>query len=473
MIDAVPWWRRYELSALLVFAGIAGALWLGQCWCAFPGHLFNEVRLQPSFLLEQGLNIFPKPGSGPVTTWIYGPIAPVLFMPATLATGAAGALLIGATINLILIVGSVCVTCVFWPVPRKGSTDLAIRTAAAILCIALWPESALQHLQPDSVAVAAGLLANLFLVRSRSEASLLRWAAAAAGVVAIGSKQTALGVVLAQVIWLGSREGMVVAIRHGVRIASCGLALALATVAYFGPEGVWFNMVEIPSRLPWTPELASRISILAPLLALHIGVPAIGLIIWRKQIWHRESPWLLPAITWATALPMGLAPLLKIGGSINSLQSLLLFLPPAAVLLVAQSTRRRVGLVFAALALLFFAERIHHAAPPMWTPRIRHLEEAKQLATQYRNRIWFPWNPLVSYYADGRMDHAEDGLFIRFVAGRPLNLQEARAHLPPQWSALAIRDGGYDWGLAVRLCPPEAVETNVGFWVLYSWPVKQ
>lgn len=468
--QVLRWLTSRSVPAVVALAAACATLWLWRCWCLFPSLFFNEVRLEPSFLLANGFSVYPGPGEGPVTTWIYGPTTPLLFLPATLASSAAAALMAAGAINTIIVVGSVLLVCALWPAPAGSSLTTSDRIAAGLLCIAVWPASSFQFIQADNVAVAFGLEGNLLLVRSRSDGSRARWLAALAAVAAVGSKQTALGVVIAQVIWLGWTEGRRSAVHHAIRVAAGGIALALATVAYFGPRGLWLNLVSIPAQLPWTDQGGIRLSDLAPLLAVHIGAPLFVLVLARRRIWYRESPLLFPALAWTAALPFGVASLLKIGGNINSLESLLLFLPPALLIFcVSQRSGKSVrdGLAVAALCILLF--RIGQTPAALWRPRVAHLHQAKLLTEQLPGKLWFPWNPLITFYSDHRFDHVEDGLYVRFVAGQPLTRAEARMYLPPDWHGMALRRGDSDWGLATHLCPPNAEVREVGFWTLHVW----
>ena len=455
----------------LALASALVALWLWHCWCVFPWLLWNELRLEPSFLLAHGLSVYPAPSDGPVTTWIYGPITPLLFLPAVLASTAATALMTAGAINLLITVGAVAAVCGLWPAPVGTTISGPARWAAGLACLILWPSSSFQYIQADNPAVACGLIGCLILVRSRSDAGWSRWVAAAITVAAMGCKQTALGAIVAQLIWLAVRDGRRIALRHFIRASVCGVALVLASVAFFDPAGLRLNLFTIPGQLPWTDEWVARLRDLIPLLALHLGAPLVVFVLARRQIWQRESPFLLPALCWVAALPPGLASILKIGGTLNSIQSLLLFLPPALVVgLAVQRSQRWLPTAFLAGALAVALVRLHHAPGIALLPRITHLQQAETIATRLPQEVWFPWNPLITYFSAGRFDHVEDGLYVRFVAGQPLTQAEARAHLPPRWAAMAMLSGASDWGLATHLRPADAKETRVGFWTLHTWP---
>lgn len=405
-----------------------------------------------------------------MTTWIYGPVPPFIFLPATLAAGATAALMTAGLINIVMVTGSIGLVCALWPVSKGVASEPVDRLFAFLLCVAIWPGSSLQFIQADNIAVAFGLLANLAIARSRADGASIRWLAACLAIVAIGCKQTAIGSAFAQLLWLGCREGVKGALIHGIRLVVSALAAGLLAVVYFGPIELWFNVIHIPSSLPWTNQWFSRAWGLAPYLVVHIAAPIYIFIAARKNIWRRDSALLLPALTWFTALPPGVASLYKVGGSLNSIESLLLFLPPALVVFV--TTFRQAKLLRTALAIAVFGVFIARAlyTPTLdMKPKTGHIRQAEILTSQSREEIWFPWNPVISFYSDRKFYHAEDGIFVRFVAGEAITVQQARAYLPRKWNAMAILQGTSDWGLAEHLIPPNSKQQKIGVWTFYSW----
>ncbi|MEO7700414.1 MAG: hypothetical protein ABIZ04_14415 [Opitutus sp.] len=465
-----------KLNAVLALTLAAAVVlaWLWHCWCIFPWYLWNELRLEPSFLLVHGGTVYPAVGEGPVTTWIYGPLTPLLFLPATLAHSTASALLAAGLINILLVVAPIVVVCKCWPAAQGVTLSLESRLTAGLLCFALWPASSFQYIQADNAAVALGLLANLALIRSRSDSDWTRWLAAVTAVAALGCKQTALGVLGGQLIWIAWREGGRNAIRHALRASVCTVALGLGSLAIFDPAGLWLNVVQIPARLPWSDVAGTRIRELLPLLLMHIAFPCVVMLGARRHVWHRESPLALPSLCWVVALIPGLLSLLKIGGNVNSLEGLLLFLPPALLFGVAHfSSVRGLRIIFPLAAALAVLARFQLVTTPGWTPRIAQLRQAELISKTYPEQIWFPWNPLVTFYSARRFDHVEDGLYVRFVTGLPLTFAEARAGLPPKWRGMAMVRGSFDWGLAAHLCPSDAQVDQLGFWTLTTWnPAK-
>lgn len=457
---------------LLIYIAIAatllGALWVWRCYCVFPWLPWNELRLEPSFLLLDG-SLYPPAGDGPVTTWIYGPITPVLLLPSVLATSAAGALLIGGAINGVLVLGTIVGACALWPVGAESPAGGRERVAAALACLAVWPASSLEYIQADNAAVAFGVASNLLLVAPRLDLNRRLWLAALAAVVAIACKQTALSVLAAQLAWLAAAQSGSTALRYFWRVALLGALVAVAAIARFGFEGLWLNLIEVPRRLPWAQAPAERLWQLAPWLLVHLGAPALVLVVARRALFARGSPLALATFSWLAALPFGLAALLKIGGTINSLHGLLYFLPPCVLAALGFSRRERAPFSTMLAAAAVLGIRLVTTSHPGWKPVTEHLRQADAIATQLPGEVWFPWNPLVTFFREHRFDHVEDGLYARAVSGHALSAQELRAHLPPRWSVTALLTHGTDWHLALELSPPDHAVSTLGSWTLHSW----
>ncbi|HYC73094.1 MAG TPA: hypothetical protein VEB66_17920 [Opitutaceae bacterium] len=451
--------------AALAAGTVLVALWLWRCWCIFPLHPWNELRLQPSFLLADGGAVYAGPAGGPATTWIYGPLPVLLFWPATWAGDAASALLAGAALNLLYVVGPLVAFCVAAP----GEAGAGQRILAVLAALALWPGSSLHYLQADNLAVSFGLLGMTALLRGGARAGA-GWIAAACAVAAFACKQTSLEFAAAQVIWSAWVHGPRAAGRQVLRLAVLGFAGAGAAIAAWGLEPLAFHLVTLPGRLPWAEHPGRQLMAFFPWLLAHVGAPGLVCLVWRRRIWRRDGPLLLPALLWLLSLPAGLAALMKIGGTINSLHGLLYLLPALLVAPPLAAGRRRAAV--ATFAVLVGATGYRLAAPAVqvWRPLTAHLAQGDFLAREFPGQIWFPWNPLIARYREHRHDHTEDGLVIRQLAARAVPPNQLRRHLPPRWHIVALPSAESNWGLALSLSPAERSPTVVGLWTVHSWP---
>ncbi len=446
---------------------ILAAAWLWLCFCLYPAFGWNEIRLVPSFMLGEGLPPYPGKGQGPASTWIYGPMPLLLHLPAMLADSASNALKISGAINLGVTVATLAVVCTRFSVVGRVHNPQA-RLLAFGLCLALWPESSFKFMQADNTAIAAGLLSLLCLSNYLSPQSL--WLAAIGCMIAILSKQTMVGLGLAQCLFLLFRCGLLQAVIQGVRILVLTLGAFLATAAIFGPGPLIYNLVTLPSTLPWASSITARLIEFWPYLLVHTGVPLCAgfLVIRRHPTCNRL--WLLPIIAWASAWPLDIMSILKTGGSINSLHGWLFFLPLAATLamLMPKPTARNHALATLIIVSLL-AIRLWTGSSGPWLPLTAHLADGDALARAQPGRIYFPWHPLITYYSEQRFYHVEDGLFIRYLAKDPVGHQTAIAHLPPQLSGIAFLKNEMDWGIARSIIPHGARITGYNAWILYDW----
>jgi hypothetical protein len=459
---------RLAVRLTAVFAGAILAAWFWSRICRFPSIPWNDMRLAPTIALAQGWPVYPTPSGGTINTWMYGPLPLLFFWPASWAGTAAGALMVAAVLNFLLTLVPLALVCFAWPAGEPGSGNLMGRTAALILCLAIWPELQYSVHFSDNLAIACGLLANLLLVRARSAPIL--WLAAVTATAAASCKQICIGIPLAHVLWLGLTAGRGAAIQHAARCIVAGALIGAAAVAMFGWEGLWFALIDIPGNLDWTAEPINRLIQAGPALALQLLLPAAIMVSARRRF--AEPALLLPAVAFICALPLGIAALLKVGGWTNSIHSFVLWLP--AVLTTALTTkmpeRRRwlVQLAAVITAAAIACGRLVTEPNLKLRPELAAYREAEQLADGFRGALWFPLHPLITLYSDHRYYHDEDGMYIRMKANKRLSPQQAVHHLPPDMRAMAFRNDWNDWGIARRMLPPNSHASVNGHWTLWS-----
>lgn len=461
--------RTHPLHAGML-AGVAGviAFRLWTSFCFFPLAEWNHVRLAPTFMLWFGPTPYPGLDGGPLTTWIYGPVPLLLNLPAVLAHDTIPALFIASLINLL---GAILPAAMAVFSLRGPSTTRTDRLWALWLCLALWPNSSLQYIQADNWAVAFGLLSNGLLLRARGGPGALLGLAGLSAALAVWSKQTALGLVAAQLLWLGWAVGLRGAGRYAIICAVCGLGLGAGFIAWFGFDRLWLNLVRIPGGLPFGADPVARTLAFWMHLAGYVLLPAAGLLIARRAVWKRDSHWLLPALSWLCLLPGALVVTFKIGGATNSLNSFLYLLPVGAVSVVAalrRLTPHAAAAWLAAGTLAVLTQQLASAPLLPLRPVTAQLVEAGQLARQFPGQIYFPWHPLVTFFSERRFYHAEDGLYTRHLAGLPLDPAIVRRDLPPAWSLTAI-PGWRDEGVYKQLQPPTAQLGYFGKWSIHTW----
>lgn len=454
---------------LLVVVLLAIAFRLWTSFCFFPLSEWNSVRLAPTFMLRFGPTPYPGLDGGSLTTWIYGPVPLLINLPATLAHHTISALFLAEIVNLLLAIIPATLA-VFTLVPSSSATNRTDRCWALLLCLALWPNTSLQYIQADNTAVAFGLIGNLLLLRTQGGNRSLLFPAALCTALAVWSKQTALGLVLAQLLWLGSTAGFKTTWRYAVICAACGLGLTAVFIDWFGFDQLWLNLVQIPGRLPFCDDALARTRDFWMHLSGFVLLPALVAIFARRVIWRSNSPWLLPVLSWLCLLPMALISTYKIGGATNSLNGILYLLPIATVTAVTTLRRLHGSSVWVAAVVLVILALQFQSSPLLPTrPVVTHLIEGEQLADKFPRRIYFPWHPLITFFSDHRFYLTEDGLYTRHAAGIDVAPNAARESLPDDWTITAVpgwrRDGVYK-----QLQPPGAQFGFNGKWGIYLWP---
>ncbi len=434
----------------------------------FPAMVWNDIRVAAAVALAQGWSVYPTADQGVINTWTYGPLPLLYLWPAAWAATAPGALQIASALNLALILAPLALVCFAWPATADSRVPALARPTAFIICVVAWPEEFYAIYYADSLALACGLLGNLLLLRARTPSSL--WLAALVATAAVACKQTALGIPLAQVIWLGLTAGWGSAGRHAGRCVVAGAVIAALAVAFLDGAGLWFVLVDLPANFRWFPEPLKRVGGVAPELALYLGLPAL-VMAWQWRAFRSRPALLLPALAWACTIPLGVLALLKLGGRTNSLYSFPLWLPAVVTVLLtaipAAGLRRWLPLAAALVAAVLACRRVIEAPRLPLRPQLAAYREAERFATQLRGRVWFPFHPLITLYGEQRYYHDEDGLFVRQTTRWKISPAQAAAHLPPAMQLIALRNGWSDWGVARGMLPPNARSTAVGDWTLW------
>ncbi|MCF7687604.1 MAG: hypothetical protein K9M98_04435 [Cephaloticoccus sp.] len=457
-------------------AGITVLVWLWINFCRFPNSSWNDIRLVPVFMAAMGEAVYNLPGSGVITTWMYGPVPLWLWSPALLGTTPSAALLIADGVNLGLTLGAIALTCAYWPCPEATRT---LRWTALIATIAVWPDHAFGYLQADNVAVVFALLGNLLLVTNHgSSRSWKVWLAALATVLALGSKQTMLGVLLAQLIWLRLTHDWRTTLTYLGRTALCGLIMAGIAIAQFGLAPLWFGIVKTAAALPMVEDYGERLGALAPILSVQWGVPVGALIMLGKKLLARDHILRLPLLAWLCSLPLSIFGLLTTGGSTNNLYGWQMLAAPVLLCLLKgwhENYRSTIFRVWPSAAVIgVICLRIVWADHAPIRPDTGIVQQAVAIQASLPRQVWLPWNPLVSWFADRKFYHAEDGMYVRFITGHSITVTQARAHLPEHFHAMAFPSPLMQWGIAAKLSPVDHVTRHIGGWEILLWdPASQ
>ncbi|HEX2862214.1 MAG TPA: hypothetical protein VHN79_11265 [Lacunisphaera sp.] len=467
----LPWNAAVWLALAAAAGGAVACLW--WAWCHFPQLAWNDARLAPAFALRHGINPYPPEGGGPLSTWIYGPVGLLLNLPATFAATAARALHAASLLNFGVVLAPLLV--VFFGSAELRARGLPLCSLAFALGVLLVPAPNLVLQVADHAAIAFGLLSCWTLARPAAPRARDLGLAALLCALAIGSKQIAVFAAAGQGIFLLLAHGRRTALAYAGGLAACVLLGGTIMIAAFGRDALWLNLVAIPAKLPWA-DIPARLAMRPLALLAQVVLPLLGLLLlWRTGRWpHRGSVsgrfFQLTALVFGAMLPIGLAGYGKIGGDTNLLHSAN-YLMPAALLAWLVGGHQVVAtarslLVVTACALVLHWPRL--TSLPV-RPHTQHLAMAAQITAAFPQAVWFPQNPVITFYADGRLWHSEDGIVTRHLAGRGLRGPEFRPHLPPRLKAVAYPVFNKTHA-TMSLLPEFSRTTELPYWTLLTAP---
>lgn len=453
--DSIPASGNLAIICCLICA--AFRIWC--CLCAFPSQEWNDVRLRATFLIVDGLPLYPGLDAGLMTTWIYGPVMPLLMLPTALASTIDSALLIAGALNTGLLLGAFAFACLWWPQPMDRPWPFTLRLGVLGVSLLLLPQNFFIFLQADNASLACGLVSLTCLARAQVRDKTHWWwlAAGFAGATAF-SKLHGVTLLAAEIGWLWFAHSRSRAVQFELRLIPVCLGLLLVTLWLSPtPQAAWAIIITIPSRLPFTSVLLRQLALLAPYYGLMVLLPGllVLLVYWR----HRQlASWLgLSTSVWLASLPLGIAGSLTSGGGYNSLHGAFYLLPIALMVLGSSGWSQRTRLRRVSLALWLIGPTVLLALDATnilqlpKTPDTVLPIEAALISSEGKDRIWIPWRPLATRFATGRHVHDEDGLYVRQLTGLFPKYEHAFAYLPPRWNRTLFQEKGMNWNVALSM----------------------
>jgi len=413
-----------------------------------------------------------------VTDWVQGPVGAIVFSAAAIGGSADGMLYVAGLINLAFVVVPMALLL------REESGDRLARVAAltvifaALLAVQCMFGTAFVIVL-DSLALGFLMLAILALRRlPQPQAAMLAGLLMA---LAIWTKHTIVagcaGVVLAE--WLlhrSRRTAVVLAAATAVWAALLGLLFA----PLFGPERLWHWMVEVPSRHAWV-DLATRRprSVVQTFreVGWHLLPACSGL---AASLWagHAANIAVPPSVrslllVAACQLPASVAGYLKIGGSYNHLGIVACLITLAAAFVLVRLLERRMmaaAVVTAAAACLaaYAGPGVGRAWEILTYMDHTPTDRAVEFARAHPGEAYFPWHPLATLVAEGRLDHLEYGLLDLAFAGRKSDRELLLAGLPDRLEYLIYPDppfSNYVFNLLGGNLVPSSTESLPAFTV--------
>lgn len=461
-------------AAALALTAVAvdRALVLAETW------EYSAIRLERSFFLTSRAPLYPDPARDAALNAIYGPVAPLAYLPATLAASPAPALLVGHALSMAFFFLPPLLLHLRRPGPG-GIAGVAGFLLFWAVSIDIWPLTyAAFTVHTEAPALALGMLACLALL-ARGKGSDIPSAvlASLAAVLAVWTKQVMAPLPVAMALWLWWAEGRRAAVRLLLVLAAVAAVVSALLVTVFGPlERLYLYLVTVPARHglaeagagTWldglrvlaieTAAVWVAVGVAAAILASGARSPArarTGPAAERSP--RRQRPWTLLWLVALCLLPLAVAGRIKVGGDANASSHVAYFALAGATLALARAARPGVAarrtVAGTALALLLAVElaviMTFEAPPGEW--RFRRplaleswpVERAYRYARAHPGTVYFPRLGLAHVMAEGRVYHQGVGLIDLRLAGIELSPDVLAAHLPPRLAMIALVENGF------------------------------
>jgi uncharacterized integral membrane protein len=339
------------------------------------------------------------------------------------------------------------------------------------------------------------------------------WAALAAW-----TKQPFAFVVLGIALYVGLSRGVREAARYAVYAAIAAALVSVAFTITLGFDRLYLNLVQVPAlqgwRMPscfteggaectvaatgmqkvsamvwaagWVLIEESQLLVFAVLMLL-----ALSLLQASDQdsvsSWFTKHRWTLPVIVGLVMTPAALSGKLKLGGESNTLSYALYFFAvavPLGLLELADDRngdrlrgRPAMGMLMALTLAVVPAALYRSVSLPKvlrGLPGNVH-EVALAYMKAHPGEAYFPWNPLASLMAEGKVYHFEYGVMDREWAGMPLSTDFFRRHVPQNANIVAFHPNPNDTHTmrVLELLPEFSERTTINElpgWIVYRKP---
>lgn len=424
--------RLGRAGELLLPAVILGVLvWTRACTA--PLDSWAQPRLAAAYALAQGQPLYPDLHDGAQLCWLYGPGFAIWMLPVTFIPSLAWAEAMAVVLNALAPLGAL-LWCLRADAPDRRTAAERAGWVVLVISSAFLTGGWFGGLHVDPLCIAFMLL-SLGAARRHLHSGRKRWllAAALGAALAVWTKQTAAAFPLVLAAhWARERRWSLVA-KWSALVLVFILALSALVIGWFGLTNLWFYVVTIHPLLPWrdvgdyfAQNGRTLLFDLLPWLAL-AALPRLVRRLKPGSVETDAGPYLWLGLA---LLPFGLAAALKEGGGVNSAHGLFFLAVAIGLRLHALPWGTSPRLVLAAmlglLALSSNADRLD-----CWRPS-HYQDDLLASARAHPNKLYLPWNPLVTLITDRKIYPFEYALFARELTGTALTPAEIRAALPTQ-----------------------------------------
>jgi hypothetical protein len=457
---------RVALAILPATAFSLACKLIGNLLC-LPLVDWNAVRLAPTFALARGAGLYTGVSDGAVLGFVYGPVTAIIYLPTVVASTPTAAVFIGGVIALFI---SILPLILFLRSSAEGNEKDRIASATAILFAVgalLYVHGtfyAVTSVHADAPAFGLGLLSLVVLLHGKGSSSSVRLGLSALfAVLAVWTKQIEAPLLLGIAFYLWVAHGRKPLLRFAAWTASIGIAVTGLFCVAFGLRNMVFNMWTIPAHHPWLHSPKSyqfllslrQFSVEGSFLFVIVlseimnrwMVSDGGTTIRQKMAeFIRKNQWTLPLSVALFMVPTSVMGAAKVGGTDNSFHAYYYLVAACALIFrdwLSSFTAQRNNFprVAARILLLttvsFAAGNLYGvytdfpSSPSSYSYIWQNpQEQAFAYDRHHPGEVYFAWNPLSSFMAEGKLYHFAYGVFDRKLAGYPVSQAQLHCYLP-------------------------------------------
>jgi hypothetical protein len=469
------------LAGLTASGAAVVLLQLAESIAQGPMFEINASRIANAVALVKGFNILPGANEGPLIDFMYGPMFVLAYTPAALGTSPGAAIRIGIVLSFLFVI--LPFACILFA-GLRGRSRTAIFAAIACFGILCLYDSGLRWVtwyvfaDPPALALAACACACVFTTRKpgtldaqpsyEAPGDYRLFAGALLSVLAVWSKQTSLPILVALPLYLWLVHGFRTAFRMAIFVAVSAVAVASVFVAWFGVEGLVFNMVQVPGGHPWKYTIHGGSSLrdaavsfgklLVTASVAGFLTAAVTAMNWRRgatlRAWMASQPWSVLAWVALFMVPTATMSGAKIGGEHNVYALSTYFLTAAALYGLAETAssdrqpRLAARWLLAAILAFGIADQIlsadRHAQFHAAMPQLRDLrnnppDQATAFALAHPGEVHCIDSPLIGLYSDGVLYSNMYGRYDRALAGYQPAPELMLSYAPPKLRYVVVR----------------------------------